>query len=192
MPFEPQIPREIHDKAKELFESSKLSCREIAEQLTTSTLTIKGPTVQTWANREGWIRPGVAPAIGLQRKAKVQLERKVESLVERKAIALTERATAFKEKAIATSEKWMNTLDSLCDQLSASSALDPELIQKAVSAHKMMVDTGFKIHGLDDQKQVLSLQLNCHVVEIRPDAEPIQPAIDVETVEPNVGPEVTS
>lgn len=181
MPFKATIPAEKKRACKEAYESSSDGCKVIGEKFG-----VEGQTIQTWARREGWLRPGTPAAVSLQRKARVSLERKMESLVASKAITLTDRAAAFRQRAIETSEKFMNTLERLSNQLEESGQLDPELVQKAVSAHKMMIETGFKVHGIDEGAKNVKIGLFLPVFERgqEPANATLPATIEVETVSP--------
>jgi transposase len=181
MPFEPKISPATKAKARELYEAGAHSCNEIGKQLE-----IPGSTVQTWARREGWIKPGIAPAKGIQRKAQVAIERKFESLVQRKAESLSERAIAFKRDAIDEGEMLLKEVKSLRER----GIGDAETLQKTVSAYKGVVEAGWKIHGFENEQHqarnasivqvVINTQDTSAFHEIEPVTSTPQSTIDVE------------
>jgi hypothetical protein len=169
MPFEKKIPEDIKQAARQRYESTHESCREIGDHYA-----IQGRTVQTWANREGWIRPGQSKTYGNQKVIQAKIERRFESLVESKAKSLSERAVAFKRDAIEEGEMLLKEVKSLRER----GIEDAETLQKTVSAYRNVIEAGWKIHGLDAEQATRNATLVQVVINTKDTA--LTP-IDVDT-----------
>lgn len=157
MPFKSTIPEETKEEARRLYETTKLSVRQIAEQLE-----LTQPTVQTWVRRSGWVRAGISPIKGLQAIAKTKLEQRIANKVEAKAELIASKTAAIQEKMQQEAELTIETLKKAREHVDAKiDAGDVELedVLKLTGAQKNCFEVNRKLHGLDNDRQTVKVGL---------------------------------
>lgn len=174
MGFESNIPPEKKEQAKALYQSSRRSCREIGLEIG-----VNGVSIQTWARREGWLRPGISSKVGVQSIAKAKFEQRLESKIQHSVNSVAERATKLVERTLNESEEW---LDAIAEKR-RNDDMDAEECAKLVNAWKVPIEMARRALGMDadDGRTRITAELRLQVVEIGPESEPKQVTIDVET-----------
>ena len=171
--FAQEIPEAVYERARHYYETTERSVKDIAGELC-----INMSALQSKARRFGWLRPRL-PSNNAQQIAKLTLARRIESQVSKTADELTNRATQFRKRAIETSEKFLNTLERLNEQIANGRTIDAETLQRAIAAHKQLTDAAYKQFGIDErQTATVSVQLCCEIAPI----DTPQRTIDVESV----------
>jgi hypothetical protein len=139
MPFVSHIPPEKRIEARNIYETTKLSCRAIGDKIG-----IDGNTITTWKVRGGWTRQGELNKQEKQFAAK--LETRLASKLENKSERLADRATALIERTLNEAEEWLELLA----EKRRNGTMNADDALKLISAWKIPIEMSRKALRLDD------------------------------------------